>query len=188
LPVNSVDELIKYATANPGKVSFPYANSSTRIAANTFRAMTKTDILEVPYKAYGQAVTELLGGQTQMMFIDFTTGLQHIHSGKLKALAITPDRSDKLPGVPAMKDVLPKYETGNSWVGFFAPKGTPKDIVERLAREVNAALAMPEVQKQIDAVGFDLSKRMTPSEFGNFVANERVLWGRLIKATGIQPE
>jgi tripartite-type tricarboxylate transporter receptor subunit TctC len=187
LPVNSVPELIAYARANPGKISFPYANSTTRITGSTFRVMTQTKLVEVPYKAYGQAVTDLLGGQTQMMFIDFTTGLSHIRAGKLKALGVTPDRSAKLPGVPAMKEVLPGFEIGN-WNGLFAPAGTPKEIVERLNREMAAVLAMPDVQKQIDATGYELLRQMTPTEFGKYIAAESVHWGKLAKSAGIDPE
>jgi len=187
LPVNSVPELIAYARANPGKISFPYANSTTRITGSTFRVMTQTKLVEVPYKAYGQAVTDLLGGQTQMMFIDFTTGLSHIRAGKLKALGVTPERSAKLAGVPAMKEVLPGFEIGN-WNGLFAPAGTPKKIVERLNREMAAVLAMPDVQKQIDATGYELLRQMTPSEFGKYIAAESVHWGKLAKSAGIEAE
>lgn len=187
LPVTTVSELIQYAKANPGKVSFPYANSTTRVTGSTFRVMTQTKLVEVPYKAYGQAVTELLGGQTQMMFIDFTTGLAHIRSGKLKALAITPNRSAKLPGVPAMKEVLPGFDIGN-WNGLFAPAGTPADIVERINREMGAVLAMPEVQQQIDSVGYELLKPMTPAEFARYIAAESNHWGTLAKNAGIEQE
>lgn len=187
LPVNSVEELIRYARSNPGTVSFPYANSTTRITGSTFRVMTQTKLIEVPYKAYGQAVTELLGGQTQMMFIDFATGLAHIRSGKLKALAITPDRSSKLPGVPAMKDVLPGFDIGN-WNGLFAPSGTPDDIVQRINRELTAVLSMPEVQQQIDAVGYKLLEPMSPAEFAKYIAAEGIHYGKLTKSAGIEPE
>ncbi|MCW0209663.1 MAG: tripartite tricarboxylate transporter substrate binding protein, partial [Achromobacter sp.] len=171
VPVNSVAELIAYAKANPGKLSFPYANSTTRITGSTFRVMTHTDISEIPYKAYGQAVSELLGGQTQMMFIDFSTGLAYMTSGKLKPLAITPTRSDKLPGVPAMKEALPGFEIGN-WNGLFAPKGTSPEIVEKLNREITGALAQPEVRKQIDSTGYELLPPMAPQAFGKYIAEE----------------
>jgi tripartite-type tricarboxylate transporter receptor subunit TctC len=187
LPVNSVQELIEYAKAHPGTVAFPYANSTTRITGSTFRVMTKSKLLEIPYKAYGQAVTDLLGGQTQMMFIDFATGLPHIRSGRLKALAITPSRSQKLPGVPAMSEALPGFEIGN-WNGLFAPAATPSNIVELLHREMVAVLAMPEVQQQIGGVGYELTQQMSPEEFGKYIANESVHWGKLAKSAGIVPE
>lgn len=187
LPVNTVPELVAYARANPGKLAFPYANSTTRITGSTFRVMTQTKIVEAPYRAYGQAVTDLLGGQTQMMFIDFTTGLQHIRAGKLRALGVTPDRSAKLPGVPAMKDVLPGFEIGN-WNGLFAPAGTPKEIVDRLHKEMAAVLAMPEVQKQIDATGYEMLRQMTPAEFSKFISAESAHWAKLVKAAGVEAE
>ncbi|MDF1483777.1 tripartite tricarboxylate transporter substrate-binding protein [Ramlibacter sp. H39-3-26] len=187
LQVNSVPELIVYARANPARISFPYANSTTRITGSTFRVMTQANLVEVPYKAYGQAVTDLLGGQTQMMFIDFTTGLSHIRAGKLKALGVTPDRSARLPGVVAIKEVLPGFEIVN-WNGLFAPIGTPKKIIERLNREMAAVLEMPDVQKQIDATGYELLRQMTPTEFGKYIAAESVHWGKLAKSAGIDPE
>lgn len=187
VPVNSVAELIAYAKANPGKLSFPYANSTTRITGSTFRVMTHTDISEIPYKAYGQAVSELLGGQTQMMFIDFSTGLAYMTSGKLKPLAITPARSEKLPGVPAMKEALPGFEIGN-WNGLFAPAGTPPDVVEKLNREITGALAQPEVRKQIDGVGYELLPPMAPQAFGKYIAEESAHYGKLTREAGIKPE
>ena len=187
VPVSSVAELIAYAKANPGKLSFPYANSTTRITGSTFRVMTHTDILEIPYKAYGQAVYELLGGQTQMMFIDFSTGLAYMTSGKLKPLAITPARSDKLPGVPAMKEALPGFEIGN-WNGLFAPKGTPPEIIDKLNREITGALEQPEVRKQIDGTGYELLPPMAPQAFGKYIAEESAHYGKLTQAAGIKPE
>ncbi len=187
VPVSSVAELIAYAKANPGKLSFPYANSTTRITGSTFRVMTHTDISEIPYKAYGQAVSELLGGQTQMMFIDFSTGLAYMTSGKLKPLAITPARSDKLPGVPAMKEALPGFEIGN-WNGLFAPKGTPPEIIDKLNREITGALEQPEVRKQIDGTGYELLPPMAPQAIGKYIAEESAHYGKLTQAAGIKPE
>ncbi|AZG08975.1 tripartite tricarboxylate transporter substrate binding protein [Pigmentiphaga sp. H8] len=187
VPVNSVAELIAYAKAHPGKLSFPYANSTTRITGSTFRVMTKTEINAIPYKAYGQAIAELLGGQTQMMFIDFSTGLSYMITGKLKALAITPDRSAKLPGVPAMKEVLPGFEIGN-WNGLFAPAGTSPEIIDRLNREVRAVLEQPELRKQVDGVGYELLPPMAPAEFGKYIAEESRHYARLTSAADIKPE
>lgn len=187
LQVNSVPELVQYAKANPGALSYPYANSTTRITAATFGVMTQSKLLEVPYKAYPQAVSDLLGGQTKMMFIDFTTGLTHIKAGKLKVLAITPERSNKLPGVPAMSEVLPGFSIAN-WNGIFAPKGTPDDIVKMLNHEITAVLALPEVQKQVDTIGYELIKPMTPAEFTKYVVSEHRYFGELVRNAGIQPE
>lgn len=187
LPVKSVAELIAYAKANPGKLSFPYANSTTRITGSTFRVMTHTKIEAIPYRVYGQAVSDLLSGQTQMMFLDFTTGLSYMTSGKLRPLAITPERSEKLPGVPAMKEILPGFEIGN-WNGLFAPAATPVAIVEKLNREIIEVLKDPEVRNQIDHVGYVLLPSMTPSEFRKYIAEESVHYGELAKAAGIQPE
>jgi len=187
LPIHDLGELIAYAKAHPGKLSFPYANSTTRITGSTFRVMTKTEINAIPYKAYGQAIAELLGGQTQMMFIDFSTGLSYMTTGKLKALAITPDRSAKLPGVPAMKEVLPGFEIGN-WNGLFAPTGTSPEIIDRLNREVRAVLEQPELRKQVDGVGYELLPPMEPAEFGKYIAEESRHYARLTNAADIKPE
>jgi len=187
LPVNSVQELIDYAKKNPGKISFPYANSTTRITGATFRTMTGTDIRDIPYKAYGQAVTELLGGQTQMMFLDFSTGLSHMKAGSLKPLAITPERSEKLSGVPAMKEILPGFEIGN-WNGLFAPAGTPSQIIDKLHQGIKEALEQPEVRKRIDDAGYDLLPSMTPAEFGKYISQESEHYGKLTQAAGIKPE
>ena len=111
VPVNSVAELIAYAKANPGKLSFPYANSTTRITGSTFRVMTHTDISEIRTRPWPGRV-ELLGGQTQMMFIDFSTGLAYMTSGKLKPLGHHAGAIGKTPGVPAMKEALPGFEIG----------------------------------------------------------------------------
>lgn len=187
LNVNSVPELIEYAKKNPGKINYPYANSTTRITGATLRNMTNTDMLDVAYKAYPQAVTDLLSGVNQMMFLDFTTGLGHMKSGRLKALAVTPDRSDKLPGVPAMREVVPGFNIGN-WNGLFAPAGTPQEIIVRLNKEFVEILKLPEVQKQIDGVGYELIKQMSPDDFAKFISAESKEWAELVKKAGIEPE
>lgn len=187
IPVNSVQEFIDYVKANPGKVAFPFANSTTRITGHTFRVMTGTDVREIPYKAYGQAVAELIGGQTQMMFLDFSTGLQHMKSGKVKALAITPERSEKLPGVPAMREALPGFEIGN-WNGLFAPAGTPKPIIDKIHNAVATVLQEQEVRQRIDGAGYDLVKQMSPEAFGDYIEKESDHYGKLIQAAGIKAE
>ncbi|OVZ59422.1 ABC transporter substrate-binding protein [Pigmentiphaga sp. NML080357] len=187
LPVATTEELIKYAKSHPEKVAFAHANSTTRITGSTFRVMTGTAILDVPYKTYPQAVAELLGGQTNMMFIDFATGLQHIRSGRLRALALTPQRSEKLPGVRAVSETLPGFVVGN-WAGLFAPAGTSQAIVERLNREVNQIIALPEVKAQVDNIGYELNKPMSAREFSRFVESEKAQYAELVKNAGIQPE
>lgn len=187
LPIKTVQELIDYAKARPDAVSFPYANSTGRIAGSIFRVMTLTKIQDVPYKAYGQAVSDLLGGQTQMMFIDFATGLPHIRAGRLRALAITPGRSPLLPGVPAMKEVLPGFEVGN-WNGLFAPVGTPQEIVESLNRAMTEVVAMSGVRKAVDVMGYELLKPVSPEEFKRYVSKEVAHYGQLTRSAGIEPE
>ncbi|KAI3590328.1 BUG/TctC family periplasmic protein (plasmid) [Cupriavidus sp. U2] len=187
LPVKSVSELIQYAKSHPDQIAFPYANSTTRITGSTFRVMTGTAITAVPYKTYPQAVSELLAGQTQMMFIDFATGLPHIRSGKLRPLAVTPNRSSKLPDVPSVSDSLPGFQIGN-WAGLFAPAGTPNDIIARLNREVTAIMADAEVQKQIDGIGYELMKPMSPAAFQDFTISERQHYAEIVRKAGIQPE
>lgn len=187
LPVNSVPDLVKYAKAKPGQVAFPYANSVNRISGATFGVLTGTKLVEVPYKANGQALIELIDGQTQMMFADIGTGLPFVTAGRLKAIAVMPERSAKLPGVPAIKEVLPSFQVDN-WTGFFVPAKTPPEIVERLNREINAILASPGMPGEIDALGYDLLKPMSPAQWSKYIAGQVVQYRELTRNAGIVPE
>jgi len=187
LPVKSTTELIAYARANPGKLSFPYPSSTAQVAGETLRVMARIDAVGVPYKNSPQAAADLISGQTHFYFIDFGTGLPHIKSGKMRALAFVNARSSLLPGVPAIGEVLPGFALA-AWNGVLAPAGTPKEIVNRLNTELRAVLARPELRERLNTIGLEVMGTGTPEEFGSFLQVEIGKWAKWVKDAGIQPE
>jgi tripartite-type tricarboxylate transporter receptor subunit TctC len=187
LPVKTTAELIAYARANPGKLSFPYPSSTAQVAGETLRVMAKIDAVGVPYKSSPQAATDLISGQTQFYFIDFGTGLPHIKSAKMRALAFVNTRSSLLPGVPAMSEGLPGFAL-TAWNGVLAPAGTPKEIITRLNAELRAVLARPELRERLNVIGLEVMGTGTPEEFGTFLQAELPKWAKWVKDAGIQPE
>ncbi|HRO59971.1 MAG TPA: tripartite tricarboxylate transporter substrate binding protein [Burkholderiaceae bacterium] len=187
LPVNSTKELIDYAKANPGKISYATPNSTSLVASETIRMMAGIDIVGVQYKSSPQALTDLMGGQLQMYVVDFGSGLSTLRTDKVRTLAVTPARGSKiLPDVPPIADALPGFDL-TSWNGVFGPAGLPKEIVERLHRELHAVLADPEVRDKLATVGFEVWPSESPDDFASYVAEQLELWGRLIKQAGIEP-
>ena len=187
VPVKTTAELIAYAKANPGKLSFPYASSTAQVAGETLRVMSGIDAVGVAYKSSPQAATDLIGGQTQFYFIDFGTGLPHIKSGRMRALAATNNRTPLLPGLPAMSETLPGFAL-TSWNGVLAPAGTPRDIITRLNTELRAVLARPELRERLNVIGLEVMGTGTPEEFGTFLQVELDKWAKWVKDAGIQPE
>lgn len=187
VPAKTTAELIAYAKANPGKLSFPYASSTAQVAGETFRLIAGIDAVAVPYKSSPQAATDLIGGQTQFYFVDFGTGLPHIKSGKMRALGATNTRTPLLPGVPAISETLPGFAM-TSWNGVLAPAGTAADIVARLNAELRAVLAKPEVRERLNSIGLEVSGTGTPEDFGAFLRNELAKWAKWVKDAGIRPE
>jgi tripartite-type tricarboxylate transporter receptor subunit TctC len=187
LPVKTTAELIAYAKANPGKLSFPYASSTAQVAGETLRVMSGIDAVAVAYKSSPQAATDLISGQTQFYFIDFGTGLPHIKSGRIRALAATNTRTALLPGLPAMSETLPGFAL-TSWNGVLAPAGTPKEIISRLNADLRAVLARPEVRERLNNIGLEVMGTGTPEEFGSFLQAELGKWAKWVKDAGIKPE
>ncbi len=187
IPAKTTAELIAYAKAHPGKLSFPYASSTAQVAGETFRVMSGIDAVAVAYKSSPQAATDLISGQTQFYFIDFGTGLPHIKSGRMRALAATNKRTELLPGVPAMSETLPGFAL-TSWNGVLAPAGTPKEIVTRLNAEMRAVLARAEVRDRLNGIGLEVMGTGTPEDFGNFLKVELAKWAKWVKDAGIKPE
>lgn len=187
LPVNSVKDLIEYAKANPGKVSFPFTNSVNRIAGRIFGVQGKIDVTEIPYTTNSQALAEMIDGQTQFMFTDTATALPFVTAGRIKALAVMPARSAKLPGVPAITEVLPELQVDN-WTGFFVRAGTPPAIVARLNEDLNAIVTSPGVPAQIDALGYDVLPVASPSEWSKFVSSQVVQYGKHVTSAGIEAQ
>jgi tripartite-type tricarboxylate transporter receptor subunit TctC len=189
LPVKTIPELIAYAKANPGKLSFESAGIGTasHLAGQLFNAMTGANMQHVPYRGDGPAMVDLIGGQVQVGFATMTASIGHIRSGQLRALAVTTlKRSDALPGVPTVAETVPGFEA-SSWFGIAAPKGTPADIVALINRETNAGLADPTIKARLDDMG-GMALTGSPADFGKLIADETEKWGKVIRDAGIKAE
>jgi tripartite-type tricarboxylate transporter receptor subunit TctC len=189
LPVKTIPELIAYAKANPGKLSFESAGIGTasHLAGQLFNAMTGANLQHVPYRGDGPAMVDLIGGQIQVGFATMTASIGHIRSGQLRALAVTTlKRSDALPGVPTVAETVPGFEA-SSWFGIAAPKGTPSDVIEILNREANAGLADPTIKARLDDMG-GMALTGSPADFGKLIADETEKWGKVIRDAGIKAE
>jgi len=185
LPVNTVAEFIAYANANPGKVNMASSGNGTSIhlSGELFKAMTKVDMLHVPYRGSAPAVTDLLAGQVQVMFDNLPSSIEHIKGGKLRPLGVTTAvRSEILPDVPAISETVPGYEASGLF-GIGAPKGTPPEIIEKLNKEVNAGLADPKLRQRLIDLGGILIPT-TPAEFGKMIADETDKWEKVVKFSG----
>jgi tripartite-type tricarboxylate transporter receptor subunit TctC len=185
VPATTVAEFIAYAKANPGKISYASAGNGTsaHLAAELFKAMTGVDIVHVPYRGSGPALTDLLGGQVQVMFDSMPSSIEHIRAGKLRALAVTSaTRSEALPDVPTIADTVPGYDT-NGWFGVGAPKGTPRPIIERLNREINAGLADAKMKARFAELGASTIVA-TPAEFATYLGAETDKWAKAVQFSG----
>ncbi|HET7728920.1 MAG TPA: tripartite tricarboxylate transporter substrate binding protein [Usitatibacter sp.] len=188
LPVKSVKELIDYARANPGKISYGTPNSTSLVASETLKNQAKIEIVGIPYKSSPQALTDLIGNQIQLYVVDFGSGGAMLKANRVRPIAVTPARGSRiLPNVPPVADTIPGFDL-TSWNGIFGPAGMPQEIVKRLSDEVNAVLAEKEVQEKLAGAGFEVWPSKDPAEFARYVSDQLALWTRLIKAAGIQPE
>ncbi len=188
-PATTVPEFIAYAKANPGKVTMasPGNGSSPHVSGELFKMMTGIDMIHVPYRGGGQVMTDLIAGQVQVSFIGLTVAIEHIRSGKVRALAVTAaTRSDMLPDIPTVGDFVPGYEASAFW-GVGAPRNTPAEIIDKLNKEVNAALADPEIKSRIADTGGTVLPG-SPADFGKFIADETEKWAKVIKFAGIKPD
>jgi tripartite-type tricarboxylate transporter receptor subunit TctC len=185
VPAKTVPEFIAYAKANPDKInmSSPGIGSANHVLGEMFEMMTGTKLVHIPYK--GSQFPDLLSGQVQITFNPLPSSLNFIKTGQLRALAVTSaTRQAVLPDVPSLGEFVPGYE-GNAWFGIGAPKNTPKDIVDKLNREINAGLADPKLKvRLIDLGGVPMS--VTPAEFGKFIAVETEKWGKVVKFAGLK--
>jgi tripartite-type tricarboxylate transporter receptor subunit TctC len=188
-PAKTVPEFIAYAKANPGTINFASSGvgASNHMSGELFKAMTGINMAHVPYRSSGPALTDLLGGQVQVMFDSITSSVEYIKAGKLRALAVTTaTRSEALPDIPSMSDFVPGYEVSN-WFGIGAPKNTPIEIIDKLNKEVNAALADGGLRARLG----DLGGTVTPgssADFGKLVADETEKWAKVIRAANIKVE
>jgi len=187
LPVSSVQDLIQLARSKPGSLAYGSAGMGTtsHLAGELFKSMAKVDITHVPYKGNVPALTDLLGGQIQMMFATMPTALPHVKAGKLKALAsIRSARTKALPDVPTVSEAALRGFDANNWIGLFAPAGTPSEIVHLLNAEVVKVMNTAEMRKRVETEGATFSP-MSAEQFADFVRKEVIEWGKIIRAAGI---
>lgn len=190
VPAQNVKDVIALARTQPGKLTYASAGNGTSIhlAGELFASMAKVDMVHVPYKGSGPAVTDLIGGQVNFMFDSITSALPHVKAGRLKAYAVTgAKRSKAVPDLPTIAEAaLPGYEL-NPWFGVFVPAKTPRPVVERLHRELMAALDHPETQKKLDVIGAE-KVGSTPAELAAHLKREAELWARIIRERGIKAD
>jgi tripartite-type tricarboxylate transporter receptor subunit TctC len=188
-PAKTVPEFIAYAKANAGKINMASAgNGSTpHVAGELFKMMAGVNLIHVPYRSAGPALTDLLGGQVQVMFDNMASSIEHIRAGKLRPLAVTTTmRSETLPDVPTVSEFVPGYEVSN-WFGVGAPKATPAENLDRLNKEINASLADPKLRARLaDLGGTPLVG--SPADFGKLIAAETEKWAKVIRAANIKPD
>ena len=187
LSPKTVPEFIAYAKANPGKLSMASSGIGTvnHMAGELFKIMTGVQMIHVPYKGTVPAVTDLIGGQVQVMFADVSS-IEYVKGGKLRALAVTTaTRLDALPNVPTVSESVPGFEVGG-FLGIAAPKKTPADIVAKLNNEINAALTDPGLSARLGAMGYTVFAGSSVG-FSKFIADETDKWGKVIRAANIKP-
>jgi tripartite-type tricarboxylate transporter receptor subunit TctC len=189
VPAHTVKEFIDYAKANPGKVNMASSGigTSVHLSGALFMMMTGVDMVHVPYRGAAPALIDLLGGQVQVMFDNLPSSIGHIDGGRLRALAVTTaTRSSVLPDVPTVAETVPGYEA-SAFFGMAVPVGTPRAIIDKLNKTVNAALASPPVQAKLAEMGGTLIAG-TPEDFGKIIAVETDKWAKVVKATGATAE
>jgi tripartite-type tricarboxylate transporter receptor subunit TctC len=189
VPAQTIPEFIAYAKANPGKVNMASAGSGSapHMAGELFKMMTGVDMVHVPYRGQGPAMTDLLGGQVQILFAAAPGTADYVRTGKLRALAVTTAaRMPELPEVPAVGDFVGGYEA-SQWYGFAAPKSTPAEIVDKLNKEINVAMADPGMKARLAAIGGETIPG-SPADFGQLISDETEKWGKVVRTAGIKPE
>jgi tripartite-type tricarboxylate transporter receptor subunit TctC len=189
LPVRSVAEFIAYAKANPGKVNMasPGTGTAVHMAGEMFKVMTGAIMTHVPYRGGAPATADLISGQVQVMFDVLPGGIQHIRAGSIRALAVTTlTRADALPNLPTIAETVPGYDS-STWFGIGVPTGTPREIIERLNRDMNACLSDPAVKAKLAEVG-TTPMLFTPAELGARLVAETEKWAKVVKAAGVKPE
>ena len=189
VPAQTVPEFIAYAKANPGKINFasPGNGSTIHLCGELFKMMTGVNMVHVPYRGNAPALTDLLAGQVQMMFADTPSSIEHLKAGKMRALAVTTAmRSDVLPEIPTVSEFIPGFEASN-WFGVAAPKNTPLEIIDKLNKEINVALAEPKIKARLADLGA-AALAGSPADFGKLISEEAEKWGKVIRAANIKPE
>ena len=189
VPVKTIPELITYAKANPGKLNMASSGNGSTIhmSGELFKMMTGVNLVHVPYRGGALALTDMIGGQVQVMFDNIPTSAEHVKSGKLRGLAVTGTaRSEVLPELPTVAEFIPGYEA-SAWYGIGAPRDTPPEIIEKLNREVNATLADPKAKARFTELGATLLPG-SAADFGKLVADETTKWGEVVKFCGAKAD
>ena len=189
VPAKTLPEFISYVKANPGKINMASAGngSAPHMAGELFNELAGVKLVHVPYRGQGPALTDLLGGQVQVLFATSPGTVDYIRTGKLRALAVTTKTgADVLKDLPVVGDFVPGYEA-SQWYGLAAPKKTPAEVVDRLNREINAALADPGMKKKLADIGGE-PLAGSPADFGKLIAAETEKWGKVVRAAGLKPE
>ncbi|MFO1108120.1 MAG: tripartite tricarboxylate transporter substrate binding protein [Bradyrhizobium sp.] len=184
----NVKELVEQSRAKPGTLSFAYGNAIGQLAGEMLKARTSADLLAVPYKSSPPAITDLLAGRVSMMFVDMTAALAQVKAGQLRALATTSrERTALFPDLPSMKEAGVDLFDITAWTGFFAPKGTPPEIVARLADALHQVMDDPNVRANLAQIGFE-AKWAGSAAFAEHVAHDLDLWVRLTREAGIEQQ
>jgi tripartite-type tricarboxylate transporter receptor subunit TctC len=189
VPAKSAPEFIAYAKASPRKLNMasPGTGTGAHIAGELFKMMAGVDMVHVPYRGAGPAITDLLSGQVQVYFVTTGASIEYIRAGRLRALAVTTaTRSDALPDIPTVGEFVPDYEA-SAWYGVGAPRNTPVEVIDKLNKEINAGLADPKIKAQLA----DLSNAplaLSPADFGKLIAEETEKWGKVVKFIGIKAD
>jgi tripartite-type tricarboxylate transporter receptor subunit TctC len=189
VPAKTIPEFIAYAKANPGKINMasPGTGTGPHIAGELFKMMAGVDMVHMPYRGAGPALTDLLGGQVQVTFASMPSSVGYVRTGKLRALASTAaTRSEALPDVPTVSEFVPGYEA-SGWFGIGAPKNTPTEIIDKLNNEINAALADPNMKARLADLG-GTALALTPADFGKLITDDTEKWGKVIRAANIKPQ
>ena len=189
VPAKTVPEFIAYAKANPGRINMASAGTGagSHVTGELFKMMAGVDMVHVPYRGAGPALTDLIAGQVQVYFATTVASIEYIRAGRLRALAVTTaTRSDALPGIPTVDEFVPGYEA-SAVGGFGAPKATPAEIIEKLNKEITAGLADPKIKARLADLGGDVLA-LSPADFAKLIADETEKWGKVVKLTGIKAD
>jgi len=189
VPVKTVPEFIAYAKAHPGQISFASAGNGSvaHVTGELFKMMTGVNLVHVPYRGAGPALVDLLGGQVQVMFATMSSSIEYVRGGKLRALAVTTaTRSPVLPDIPTVAEFVPGYES-SFWTGVGASKSTPAEIVDKLNKEINAALADPKMKARFAELGATALSG-SPADFGKLLADETEKSAKVVKFAGVKAD
>ena len=187
VPANSVQELVAYAKANPGKLNYSSGSTAFQVASEMFKQMTGTEVRHIPYKGSAASITAVIAGDVQMTIVDTPPLMPQISAGRVKALAVTSaKRSASMPEVPALAETVPGYEMV-LWIGVFAPAGTPREVADKLNAEVVRIVKLPEVRETLDAMGVEPLGN-TSAQMAEWIRREIAKYGPVVKAANIKAE